>query len=395
MATPRPTPQLHWKTDTAGLENSLAFIHWDALLQYASKTRRELDGAADCSCRLSLEYNMGGLHVVRRVDFGDGCRWLARLQLAPPTPESCQRLRSEVDTMAAVRARSRIAVPRVFAYDLGEASGVGAAFMLMEFVPGDTAMDSFGGWHVHRGETPAPFRAKFHAALADIQVEMASVRFPKIGAIVCSGGQFEIGPVPGIGGPFDTSAQYFEAWAKTARFPYREATIRPRTPAHLADEVLAAIRSFPSAVRDLARWFPFHDGPFPLIHTDLYSSNIIIDEHYNVLSVIDWEGAFVGPWELVEFNKELSIVPPALDGPLYQETESSVAARHARAEFVNTVRGMEERRQLDTRLSAVLADEEVQAFSHAFWLYGEGRIGFYDRVLGLLDRRRVPRAHPE
>ncbi|KAL2264413.1 hypothetical protein VTK26DRAFT_3300 [Humicola hyalothermophila] len=297
--------------------------------------------------------------------------------------------------MAAVRSRSNIPVPRVFAYDVSEASGVGAAFMLMEFIPGDTAMDSFGGWYVHKGETPALFRDKFYAALADIQVEMALVRFPKIGTIVCSGGRFEVGPIPGIGGPFDTAAQYFEAWAKTAKFPYKEATIRPRTPAHLADEVLAAIRSFPSGIRDLARRFPFQDGPFPLIHTDLYSSNIIIDENYDVLSVIDWESAFVGPWELVEFNKELSVVPSVMDGPLYQETESRVAMRLARAEFVMLVRGVEERRRLDAQLSAVLADEEMQAFSHAFWLYGDGRIGFYDRVLGLLDHRRVPRAQPE
>lgn len=224
---------------------------------------------------------------------------------------------------------------------------------------------------------------------------MAGVRFPKIGTIVCSGGRFEVGPIPGVGGPFDTAAQYFEAWAKTAKFPCKEATVRFRTPAYLAEEVVAAIRSFPSGIRDLARWFPFQDGPFPLIHTDLYSSNIIIDEDYNVLSVIDWESAFVGPWELVEFNKELSVVPSVMDGPHYHETESRVAMCLAHAEFLKLVRAVEGRRRLDEKLSAMLADEEVQAFSHAFWLYGEGRIGFYDRVLRLLDHWRVPRAQPE
>ncbi|KAG8156786.1 hypothetical protein KVR01_013391 [Diaporthe batatas] len=393
MAAPNPTRQLNWKTDTAELE-SLTFINWETLEQYASKARRALEGA-DFACRLSFDYNMGGLHVVRRLIFDDGYEWLARLQLEPPTPESCQRLQNEVDAMAAVRYQSKISVPRVFAYDISDASGVGAAFMLMEFIPGDTAMDSFGGWDVHKGETPTQFKDKFYAALAHIQVEMAAVRFPKIGSIVGSGGQFEVGPIPGIGGPFDTAAQYFEAWAKVAKFPYKEETIRPRTPADLVDEVLAAIRSFPSGIRDLARWFPFQDGPFPLIHTDLYSSNIIIDENYNVLSVIDWENAFVGPWELVEFNKELSIVPPVMDGPLYRDTESDIAMRLARAEFVKTVREAEERRRSDKKLSDVLADEEVQALSHAFWLYGDGRIGFYDRVLRLLDYRRVPEAQPE
>ena len=64
--------------------------------------------------------------------------------------------------------------------------------------------------------------------------------------------------------------------------------------------------------------------------------------------------------------------------------------RLARAKFARLVRRQEEARRLDARLSAVLADEEVQAFAHAFWLYGEGRIGFYDRVLELLDKRHKP-----
>ncbi|KAK3304783.1 uncharacterized protein B0T15DRAFT_558784 [Chaetomium strumarium] len=183
MTTPNPTRQLNWKTDTVELEKSLAFIDWEALEQYAGKARRELEGA-DCSCRLSLEYNVGGLHVVRRVVFNDGYQWLARLQFEPPTPEPCQRLRNEVGTMAAVRSRSNIPVPRVFAYDVSEASGVGAALMLMEFIPGDTAMDSFVGWD------------KFYAALADIQVEMAVVPFPKIGTIPVR--PFHIVKPPGI-----------------------------------------------------------------------------------------------------------------------------------------------------------------------------------------------------
>ena len=42
--------------------------------------------------------------------------------------------------------------------------------MLMEFIAGDTAMDSFGGYDVHKGEIPQEFRAKAHAMMADIQV---------------------------------------------------------------------------------------------------------------------------------------------------------------------------------------------------------------------------------
>jgi hypothetical protein len=400
MTPPTGIPQLNWQKGEIEQDKSLTFIEWDALKRYATNARRQVDGA-ECSCQLSAEYNMGGLHVVRRVEFDDNIQWLARLQLEPPTLESCQRLQNEVHTMAAVRSKSKISVPRVFAHDVAGDSGVGVAFMLMEFVPGDTAMDSFGGYGAHRGETPARFRDKFHAALAGIQAEMASVRFSKIGTIVVRDGEFDVGPIPGIGGPFNTAAEYFEAWAKTARFPYNEATIRPRTPADVVDEILSAIWSFPSQLQQLAGRFPFREGPFPLIHTDLYCSNIIIDTDYNVLSVIGWKNALVGPWELVEFNKQLSIVPPAMDGPLFKETEQRKAMELARAEYVKLVQTAEEEHHLDTMLSAILSDECVQAFAHAFWLYGEGRIGFYDGVLKLMEhftpaksvRRHVNNTH--
>ncbi|SPQ26006.1 06ecb864-72aa-450f-b88f-6fcf323cebfd [Thermothielavioides terrestris] len=337
---------------------------------------------------------MGGLHVVRRIDFDDGHRWVARLQLEPPTPESSLRLQNEVDTLAAVRAKSKIPVPRVFAHDASGEVGVGVVFMLIEFVPGDTAMDSFGGWDARKGETPARFKDKFHAALADIQVEMASIRFDKIGAIVYHDGEFAVGPIPNLGGPFDTAAEFFEAWAGAAKFPYKEATIRPRTPVHLVDEILSAIWSFPSGVRELSRRYPFRSGPFPLIHTDLYSSNIIIDADYNILSVIDWENSLVGPWELVEFNKELSVVPAVMDGPVFSKSAQGIAMQSSRAEYIKLVQQAEERGQHDTTLSTILSDERVQAFAHAFWLYGEGRIGFYDRVLKLLDYENVASHNP-
>ncbi|KAK4032226.1 hypothetical protein C8A01DRAFT_41338 [Parachaetomium inaequale] len=380
--TPPTTPQLNWKTDAINENKSLSHINWPALTRYAATARRQLDGVDCSSCQLSPKYNMGGLHVVRRIEFDDSVQWLARLQLKPPTPASSQRLLTEVHTMAAVRSKSGIPVPEVFAYDAaGEESGVGAAFMLMEFVPGDTAMDSFGGWETHKGETPAQYKDKFHEALADIQTQMASIRFPKIGTIVIRDGNLDVGPISNLGGPFNTAAEYFEAWAQTARFPYKEATVRSRTPEGLVEEVLAAIWSFPSRVRELAGRFPFRDGPFPLIRTDLYSSNIIIDKECNVLSVIDWENAFVGPWELVEFNKQLSIVPPAMDGPLFKRTEWWMAMEGARTEYVRLVQRAEEERGFDNRLSTILSDGNVQAFAHAFWLYGDGCIGFYDRVV--------------
>jgi hypothetical protein len=42
--------------------------------------------------------------------------------------------------------------------------------MIMEFIPADAAMDSFGGWSAHRSRTPPHFKKKFYTAMAGIQV---------------------------------------------------------------------------------------------------------------------------------------------------------------------------------------------------------------------------------
>lgn len=131
---------------------------------------------------------------------------------------------------------------------------------------------------------------------------MASIRFPKIGSIIYSDGTYSIGPIPKIGGPFDSAAEFFEAWAERARFPFSEETIRKMirqtTSLDVVDveEIVRSIQNFPSRLKDFSKRFLFREGPIPLFHTDFYSSNIIIDSEHNLLSVIDWENAIVAPW---------------------------------------------------------------------------------------------------
>lgn len=163
-------PELNWiKTgvdDVAGLRP----IDWEALTHYATEAKHRRDDTdAKVPCHLSSEYNMGGLNLVRLIDFQDGTRWVARIQLDDPahSPES---LISEVHTMALVRERSDIPVPEVYAFEAARNNPVGAPFILMGFVHGNTAVDVFGGYAAHGGIVPAQFKSKFYTLLADIQV---------------------------------------------------------------------------------------------------------------------------------------------------------------------------------------------------------------------------------
>jgi Ser/Thr protein kinase RdoA (MazF antagonist) len=119
-----------------------------------------------------------------------------------------------------------------------------------------------------------------------------------IGRIVkLSDGSFFIGELPGIGGPFKTAAEFFCAWAKYSRFPFDEEFIRARTPKTAVDEIISSIKNFPARLSDFAQHYTFRSGPFPLMHSDLYSSNVLVDSECCIKGVIDWENAIVGPWK--------------------------------------------------------------------------------------------------
>lgn len=164
--------QLNWK-ENINEESSLPPINWEILKETAIHLKQRLAKHEDeISCQLSAEYNMGGVHIVRRLDFDDGTSWLARLRLHKTTANQglCECLEQEVHTINVIRDRSEVPVPAVFGHDARWDNPVGVPFMLQEYIAADTAMDSFGGYPVHGGDTPPQFKEGFYDSLANIQV---------------------------------------------------------------------------------------------------------------------------------------------------------------------------------------------------------------------------------
>ena len=76
------------------------------------------------------------------------------------------------------------------------------------------------------------------------------------------------------------ATEFYRAWAQ--RIPKPNAT-----------------SNFLSHIQAAAPMISQHDrGPFRLIHLDFGHNNIIVDDEFNVLGVIDWEKSFVGPCEM-------------------------------------------------------------------------------------------------
>jgi hypothetical protein len=210
---------------------------------------------------------------------------------------------------------------------------------------------------------------------------MSSVRFPKIGSIIKLDDEtYSVGAIPGIGGPFDTAADFFQHWAKWAKFGSNDAAVEERTPPERLDAVRQSIKEFPSQLSGFAQRHFFHTGPFPVFHTDLHRSNVLIDSEHRVLNLIDWENAIVGPWEMVEFIKNLTVVPMEMEGPSYCEGDYNWKLSAERTAYLEVIKKIKGDKQLDNKLSTVLGDQRSQNLAQACWLYLEGRIGYYTSI---------------
>jgi hypothetical protein len=164
------------------------------------------------------------------------------------------------------------------------------------------------------------------------------LKFDKIGSLYKNSttGCYEIGPLAnGLGGPYSTATEYYRAWiAKHATKP-------------------GATSPFISQLTEIVDLIPEQDaGPFSLHHPDFGVNNIIIDDDYNVLAVIDWEQTFTAPVELAgQFPLRLLHFPPDLIPPEKNEEGVIIEPRWLETE--------EERTTYLTGVEAVEMQQDV------------------------------------
>ncbi|KAL4791729.1 hypothetical protein BDV19DRAFT_381332 [Aspergillus venezuelensis] len=368
--SPSSVLTLNWETNTYNKQQVDACINrvnWDALLIYASTLN------SNKPCTLLEPTTNGGGHLIRLISLHDSDQdsatkhddkhkeeiWIARIQLTPSTPESSARLRSEINTMNLIRSRSTIATPKIFGYSLSDEDSfnVGAALTLMDFLPGSSAVDAHGGWEAHHGRVPIERRKKFYTDVARIQVQLSSIRLPAIGSVIKNDdGEYGVGPIPSLGGPFNTANELLIASAGYAHDKSLHLRLRE-----------LACQGKISNLR-------YNAGPFPLHHPDPYHSNIIIDDEWAILGIIDWEGAWNMPRTFDDPGKY------CVDGVL--KDEEGRERVEERGEYVGFVRRMEEELGVDGRLYDILSDVRIQGLAYAVKVsLDSGKMGFYTKVL--------------
>jgi hypothetical protein len=200
--------------------------------------------------------------------------------------------------------------------------------------------------------------------------------------------------LPGIGGPFDTAAAFFETWADKVKFKWDKEMKRrmmQRGPIP-AEQMIGIIDHFPSQIRAMAnRLSASNSGPFPMCHDDFLHSNIMVDEAtFDATGIIDWEGACTVPWGLIAFPEFLQAMPRSFDlphkydrdrQPLDEEVRQTWRERQ---EYIEMVKSAEDQ---DNLLSTCLGSSRSQALAYAYGAFTSvGKLGFYDRVIEEIER---------
>ncbi|TID06559.1 hypothetical protein CH35J_000295 [Colletotrichum higginsianum] len=300
-------PELNWEPAAsmqAQADDCLERTNWEALTRFASRANGE------SPCKLHAPYTLGGSFLVRLLEFQDGTRCVARVQLRKSTPESSRKLLIDIDTTLLLKEKTKCPVARIFAFKLDDANAARSAFVLLEFLPGNNAADE-----------------------ARSYVQIASARLPQIGAVTRNAEErFTVGPIPGIGEPFDTAASFIQG-------------------------------------------------------------NVIVTKAYEVLGVVDWENAYTVPWELVDAPWFLSTVPRLLNRPDQYDDEGrpldkDEAGQWADEEaYAEMVREAELDAHADINLSQMLADRDSQVLASTIHRFTQGKMGFYGRVLDYVDAK--------
>ena len=154
--------------------------------------------------------------------------------------------------------------------------------------------------------------------------------------------------------------------------------------------IIPSVASFTKSINKLAGRLSVRDnGPFPLCHGDFGHNNVIVDDKYHVLGVIDWETAFAGPLEVFgDFPLNLSTIPPAMDAPWNYDEEGSPRSTDLvrkfadQKDYIAAVRQEENISDGNNHcLSEALRDSRRQQLATAMRLYQNGKVGWYSKLI--------------
>lgn len=159
--------------------------------------------------------------------------------------------------------------------------------------------------------------------------------------------------------------------------------------------MISAIQNFPKVILEMADKISIlNHGPFPLCHGDFSHHNVIVDDEYNILGLIDWEAALAGPWEVFgNFPLLLLTIPQSMDTrQKYDEvgkpnnTRLTQKIKDQQAYIAAVEREEDNVPECNHMLSKVLRNSQRRDLATALRLYTVGKVGWYNKLLDDLSK---------
>ncbi|KAF1962555.1 hypothetical protein CC80DRAFT_531399 [Byssothecium circinans] len=328
MATAAKTPpSARWKSfedwDYNGmkqrLEHFMTTIHKAALLEHIERISGK-------TTKMSEPFSAGQYWCCFEFILDDCSLIIARVRL-PRHPDSngnttkeseLYAIQCEVSTMEFLQHNATtVPTPKLYAYEppgSQQAVDVGACYMLIEGFYGNTLQD------VKFDICDLPIHTQEHiiSQWISIQAELATFSFPQIGSISHfskdGNGVVTIGPLAAAaaesfpsGGPFATSEQYFAAVGEARHTSARKDVSESDEPDESDKFCVVGTYVFCDIV---ATTELFKDGEtsFHLNHMDMGTQNILVDDEFNFLAVIDWEFAQTAPIQVNHFPMPFPLI---------------------------------------------------------------------------------------
>ncbi|KAK0734101.1 hypothetical protein B0T26DRAFT_760841, partial [Lasiosphaeria miniovina] len=314
----------------------LAAVKWDLLASISSRLRNRIP------CHVHAQFSIGHFNMIRRIEFADGASWVARLRLPPLEAlsggnrevDAANTLMVEIASMKFLKAKTSTPFPEVHSCSRSPfllrdpANDVGAPYILMGYMDGTAAAELLAAKECELGlyDTPDQDR-KFRKDMAAIQATLSSFAFDRIGSLY----QDEHTSEFFIGADIETSK------GGPGRRPSTTAPTSRTTPSECARAAARrptsrrAPRSrFQSLFKHLIARYAEEstEGPFRLTNRDFGAHNLLVNNDFEIVGVIDLDGVMAAPVELVAQYPVLTGLDR--EPPGHVETKPAAISRIAR-----------------------------------------------------------------
>ena len=332
------------------VQNTLLRINLEALSNLATSLREGQE------CRISDQFTFGTENLVREIVFDDGVLWIARFSFAFVSP---QLIESEVVTMRFVKQNTKIPVPDVYAYDGCHDNSLGGQYIIMEALMGRKQCRALDPRML---DIPDDKKAMVCEQLTDYFLQLNSLRFPVLGSLQLNQeGSIVLGEIYRTDGNFPSCKEPSQYYLSVARAALRRC-FDPR------------IRNFRGEFLDAWLQLLIAKKPdqtaasnYPLAHPDFYAHNILFDNDFNIVGILDWSYAHTVPIELfccvpggsfVMSEQEMLRVFEEFRAQVQAEEDEGLKLRKI---FLSGLREQERQRKLDPPLSQFFDTDNVSA----------------------------------